>query len=214
MSVCALITLAFPEYDFIDAIFWHRSPGCYGLEVLKQEFEITRAPIFQTGVFSMGTRGGHLVPEGGPRLFFEDFDEFVAFGPDAGAEGDHEVGWFVADVEGCVHLVFGNVDGVAGAEDFFLGADPLFDGAAHAGDDFFLVGVFVKVMSLAGEELDVDDGEVLVAGGGRTAEPGEFSPVEFFGGRVGSQNKFAHDVKLDWLWVKKSGGGNKTGDEG
>ena len=110
-------------------------------------------------------------------------DEFVAFGADAGAEGDHEVGGLVTDVEGGVHLVLGNVDGVARAEDLFLFADPLFDLAAHAGDHFFLVGVLVEVMAFARKEFDVDDGEVLVTGGGGTAQPSEFSPVEFFGGR-------------------------------
>ena len=124
-----------------------------------------------------------LLSEVAPGFFFEDVDEFVAFGADAGAEGDHEVGGLVADVEGGVHLVFGNEDGVAGAEDLFFLADPLFDLAADASDDFFLVGMLVKIVAFAGEEFDVDDGEVLAVSSGGAAEPSEFSPVEFFGGR-------------------------------
>lgn len=93
------------------------------------------------------------------------------------------MGGLVADIEGGMHLVFADVNRVAGAKNLFLGADPLLDFTADAGDDFFLVGMLVEVMPLAWKEFDIDDGEVLVAGGGGTAEPSEVPPVEFFGGR-------------------------------
>ena len=93
------------------------------------------------------------------------------------------MGGFVADIESGVDDVLTNVDCITGAEDFFLIADPLFDAARDAGDHFFLIRVLMEVVAFSGEELDVDDSEVLVPSCGRTAEPGEFSPVEFFGGR-------------------------------
>ena len=119
-----------------------------------------------------------------PRLLFEDVDEFVSFWSDAGSEGDHEVGGLIANVESGVDHVLTDVDGITGAEDFFLIADPLLDAAGDAGDHFFLIRVLMKVVAFSGEELDVDDGEVLVPSGRGTAQPGEFSPVEFFGGRL------------------------------
>ena len=117
-----------------------------------------------------------------PRLFFEDIDEFVTVGTNAGAEGDHEVSGLVTDVKGCVDDSFGDKDGVARAKNFFLAFDPLFDGSLDAGDGFFLVRMFMKVVAFAGEELDIDNGEMLAASGGGTANPSEFSPVQFFGG--------------------------------
>lgn len=89
---------------------------------------------------------------------------------------------FVTDIEGGMDDPFTNEDGVSGAEDFFLSFDPLLDGALDAGDGFFLVWVLVKVVALARKEFNVDDGEILAAGGRGAAEPGEFSPIEFFGG--------------------------------
>ena len=101
---------------------------------------------------------------------------------------------FGADVEGGMHDTFAYEDGITRTEDLFLVVDPLLDGALDAGDRFFLVGVFVEVVSLAGEKFDIDEGDVLGAGGGRTAEPSEITPFEFFGGGVGSEDEFAHDL--------------------
>ena len=97
----------------------------------------------------------------------------------------------VAGVEGGVHDTGGDEDRVAGAEEALLAVEPLLDLAGDDDDHLLLVGVLVEVVALAGVEGDVDDGEVLGAGGGRVGEPAELAPVEDFRGDVGADDELA-----------------------
>ena len=50
-----------------------------------------------------------------PRFILENVDKLIALGADAGAKGDHQVGGFVANVEGSMDGVFRYEDGITWA---------------------------------------------------------------------------------------------------
>ncbi len=72
--------------------------------------------------------------------------------------------WFISFVEGCLDDSGVDVDGVACVQYSFFFPNSLFDRAFYAYDRFFLIRVLVEIVPLAGEEFDVDHGELLVVG--------------------------------------------------
>ena len=88
-----------------------------------------------------------------------------------------------AGVEGGVDDAGGDEDRVAGAEEALLAVEPLLDLAGDDDDHLLLVGVLVEVVALAGVERDVDDGEVLGAGGGRVGRASGAGPSRGLPGR-------------------------------
>ena len=69
-------------------------------------------------------------------------------------------------------------DGVAGPELAGLPFEPLLDSSLTHPDDLLLLRMLVEVVAEPRLERDVDDDELLGAGGRRMANPAQLAPVE------------------------------------
>ena len=77
-----------------------------------------------------------------------------------------------------MHEIGRDEDGVAGPELPALPFEPLLDSSLTHPDDLLLLRVLVEVVAEPRLERDVDDDELLGAGGRRMADPAELAPVE------------------------------------